>query len=554
MFDVIVDTGKLPVFDPELPVFCDIESDGLYINPRLIQMYQPSTYSNVQIIDFDKIPTKVILDFLKPLYTVWYNASYDLGTLNIVPNGLVDLFYAVKIAYPEFQEYALDKVCSFLGLGTYYQNIDKKAMQKARFIKGAYLSKTQYTYAATDVLVLNEIFQLPRVQKVINENLAYKVDIYSLRHTIMWQQNGLEVIEENRLKYLADAERRIDEYGKSLPQINVRSPKQVKEFLGSESSNKETLMRQYIYESNEDAHNILMLRKALNEVSKLKSYAHPKVVGRFNPYGTTTGRYNCTGGHIVNGINMQNYNRQFKSIFGTNDDDYVVMGADYSTLEVRIACAVYGEPNMYRALKQNLDIHRFTASLLTDKPIEKVTDEERQNAKPAVFGFTFGLTAKNFIEYAFDLYGLTYTLEQSMEFRKGFFDAYPGFADYHSKVYRAMAKGNYICYTALGRAVKPRLGTDAINVPVQGSGGECTKLAVHYMVKEDIRSLQTIVNVIHDAIYLKVHKSEIDYWKDLLQKSMVRAWTEISKSSLFKYKDIPMPVEVKFGKTIKECG
>jgi len=555
MFKHIVSEGQLPVFDRELPVFCDIETDGLYINPRIIQMYQPSTYADVQIIDFDKIQYDTIMELLKPLHTVWYNASYDLGTLNLVTTKIDDLFYAVKMAFPEFQKFSLDVVVDKMKLGNYYENIDKKAMQKARFVKGAYLSQKQLTYAATDVIVLNDIYHNPRVQNIIKNNLAYKVDIYSLIYTIQWQQNGLDVIEDNRQKYLKDAEYRIDAVKDFLPKgLNVRSPKQVKNYLGSDSSDKPTLTRRVIYENDKEAQSILDLRKALNDISKLNSYAHPVVVGRFNPYGTSTGRYNCTGGDIPNGINMQNYPRQFKSIFGVNSDDYVVMGADYSTLEVRIACAVYGEPSMYKALKQGLDLHRYTYSMMAKVPYDSptITQENRNQAKPVNFGFTFGLSAKNFVEYAFDLFGLKYTLEQATEFRKQFFDAYPAFAEYHSKVFRAMAKGNYLAYTALGRPVSPKLGTDAINIPVQGSGGECTKLAVHFMVKEDIRSLQTIINVIHDAIYLKVKVEEKDYWADLLKRSMVKAWDEISKSSLFKYHDIPMPVDVGIGKTIKD--
>lgn len=555
MFKHIISEGQLPVFDRELPVFCDIETDGLYINPRIIQMYQPSTYADVQIIDFDKIPYDTIIELLKPLHTVWYNASYDLGTLNTVTAKIDDLFYAVKMAFPEFQKYSLDVVVDKMKLGNFYENIDKKAMQKARFIKGAYLSQKQLTYAATDTIVLNEMFHNPRIQAVIKNNLAYKVDIYSLVYTIAWQQNGLDVIESNRQKYIKDAESRIDAVKDFLPKgLNVRSPKQVKEYLGSESSDKPTLTRRIIYENDKEAQAILDLRKALNDISKLDSYAHPVVVGRFNPYGTSTGRYNCTGGDIPNGINMQNYPRQFKSIFGVNSDDYVVMGADYSTLEVRIACAVYGEPSMYKALKQGLDLHRYTYSMMAKVPYDSptITQENRNQAKPVNFGFTFGLSAKNFVGYAFDFFGLKYTLEQATEFRQQFFDAYPAFAEYHSKIFRAMAKGNYLAYTALGRPVSPKLGTDAINIPVQGSGGECTKLAVHFMVKEDIRSLQTIINVIHDAIYLKVKVEEKDYWADLLKRSMVKAWDEISKSSLFKYHDIPMPVDVGIGKTIKD--
>lgn len=555
MYKVYANIQEAPVLDTGLPCFCDIESDGLYINPRIIQIYQPSTQPEVIILDLDKINITDAKEYLKPLHTVWYNASYDLGTLNIVPTKIDDMFYATKIAYPEFQEFSLDIVMSKLGLDHYYQNIDKKAMQKARFLKGARLSHAQYTYASTDCLVLNEIYQLAKIQEVIATNMAYRVDILSLIYTIQWQENGLEIIKPNWDKYYKDAIDRKAKYEALLPKgFNTRSHTQVKRLLGTDSSDKPTLTRLIVNEGSEKAEYILNLRKAMNDLSKLASYNHTKVKGRFNPYGTATGRYSCTGGDIPNGINMQNYPRQYKALFGTNDDDYIMLGADYSTLEVRLACMVYGEPSMYRALKEGLDLHRYTYSLMANIPYDSpdITQEHRNLAKPVNFGFTFGLSAKNFVEYAFDLFGLKYTLEEATKFRKQFFTAYPEFESYHTKVFRAMSKGNYIATTALGRKVKPRLGTDAINIPVQGSGGECTKLAIHYMVKSNPDSLKYIVNAIHDAIYLKVPKVSQDYWAELLHDSMIRAWEELSKSSLFVYHDVPMLVDVGRGKTIKD--
>lgn len=563
MYTVHKELTTLPQFDPTKPCFCDMETDGLYINPRIFQIYQPSISDLVHILDFTYIKIEDAIELLKPLWLVFYNGSYDLGTLNLVPAKLDDMMYAVKMAYPEFQEYTLDSVCTKLGYRD-YDGILKKEQQKSKWVIGAYLSTSQLTYAATDCIVLNKIFKEDRVINIVCNSKAYKVDILSLMYTIQWQENGMPVIRENYnkalkltneaiAKYEQLVPRVLDKNGNSVP-VNTRSHLQVKAVLGTDSSDKPTLTRLMVSGSPLASHaeNILNLRKALNDLSKLTSYNFPLVKGRFNPYGTITGRYNCTGGDIPNGINMQNYPRQFKYIFGAVTEDEVIIGADYATLELRLACMIYGEPAMYKALMEGQDLHRYTASLMTGKSLDQVTDEERQNAKPVNFGFTFGLSAQNFIEYAFDLYGLKFDLTQSTEFRNQFFNAYPNFKRYHEFVYKSMQSKNYLCNTALGRTIKPKLGTDGINAPVQGSGAECTKLAVHYMVQEDPRALSIIMNVIHDAIYLRCKESEAQYWADLLKRNMVKGWEQLSKSSLFKYNDIPMPVEVKIGKTVKE--
>lgn len=112
-----------------------------------------------------------------------------------------------------------------------------------------------------------------------------------------------------------------------------------------------------------------------------------------------------------------------------------------------------------------------------------------------------------------------------------------------------MSRGGYIYTTALGRKTMPNLGTDAINGPVQGSGAECTKLAIHYMCKETPETVRKIINVVHDSITMCIDNTpeEIEYWSELLKRCMVKGWTEISKCSIMYYKDIPMIVEVGTG-------
>jgi len=132
-FKIINSVLDLPTFNKDLPVFCDIETDDLYGPLRMIQMYQPSTHPFIYILDiapigYDKETWERELlnieDALMRLHTVWYNSSYDLGTLNISPSmgakhprdihpdskyvsRVDDLFYAMKTAYPEFMEFGL---------------------------------------------------------------------------------------------------------------------------------------------------------------------------------------------------------------------------------------------------------------------------------------------------------------------------------------------------------------------------------------------------------------------------------------------------------------
>jgi len=154
----------------------------------------------------------------------------------------------------------------------------------------------------------------------------------------------------------------------------------------------------------------------------------------------------------------------------------------------------------------------------------------------------FSMSAKTFVIYAFTNYGVVYTLEEATKIRTTYLNTYRDISKLHQYVWSNYEKANFRVYTALGRVVKPKLGTDGINIPVQGTGAETTKLAVHYLIKDnpDEPMIKYIYNVVHDAIYLRVPRNKRDKMVAALETAMLKGWTEISKCPLFKYKDIPM--------------
>jgi len=559
---VITQLQELPQFDTTQPVFCDIETQGLYINTRLIQFYQPTLNDTIYIVDLAPIGynkntyndnLQSIIDVMKTLHLVFYNASYDLGTLNLVPDKVDDLFYAVKSAYPEFMEFSLDKVTTKMGFGNMYAGIDKKKLQKQGFVLGAYLSQQQLKYSALDVLALSKMWEDTKIQTVIATNMAYKVDILSLQYAIQYQQNGMDVHIGNRNKALEKAEQKAEELQSLLPGLNVNSPKQVTKFLHTEKSDRSTLI--HLASSSSPyakyANLILELRKVRKDISYLNGIQFPVIYTKFNVTGAATGRFTSSGGDLPDGANLQQIPRHLGDCYGIPEDgDDILIGSDYSTLELRLACAIYNEPRMYEIFKNGKDLHYETAANLYHK--KDINGEERNNAKPVNFGFTFGMSAARFKEYAFTMFGTLYTDEEAKKMRAEFFKAYPNFKIYHTKTWESFQKGNLIVETGLGRKIKPKLGTDAVNIPVQGSGAECTKLSIHYMYKENPKVLDYIVNVIHDCIVLKVPKSEKDYWKKVLGDGMLKGWTEMSKTKIFHFNDIPMPIEVNEGYVYKD--
>lgn len=600
---IITNVDNLPNFNIDKPIFCDIETQGLYINPRLIQFYQPAMDDIVYIVDLAPVGYKQddyianlakIKDIISEYYLIFYNASYDLGTLGIIPKKLDDLFYAVRTAYPQFMEFGLDKVVVKLGYGNMYNGLDKKALQKAGFVLGAYLSQAQFKYSAIDVIVLSLMYSNPKIKNVMETNTAYIVDIKSLIYAVQYQQNGLVVDTDKRLKLLEEGIIERDNLQKELPlfnkvdktfmdynpeaigkqyqPMNVNSYKQVRAFLDTDKSDADALVRYSLSDRPKAKYGklIIALKAKKKQVSYLESIDYPKMYTHFNPAGASTGRFTSTGGDRKDAFNSQQIPRTFGGLFKADaiidGVETTVVGLDYTTLELRLACTIFGEPTMYKQLIDGEDLHTSMAKAITGKELhpdgnlvklmvagesdkvhktsEYISDIDRLRAKGVNFGYVFGMSAKTFRNYAFTSYGVELSEKEANDIRDAYFRKYPRFKAYHNNVWENYQKADFVYTTPLGRKVKPKLGTDGINGPVQGGGAETTKLAVHYLIKEHPEAIKYIFNVVHDAIYLRVPKVDKAIWYDRLSKAMVKGWTEISKTDMFIYKDIPMPVDV----------
>lgn len=524
------------------PTFADIETNGLYINTRLVQVFQPDTDETIYILDTDILQLDDIKAWLKPLWTIWQGCTYDFGTLNITTAQFDDTLYLARSAYPEWREFKLDNIVNQLGYEHLYDGLDKKELQKLGFAPGAYLSQVQLQYAATDVYALWMIWQDKRIQEARNK-LSYKIDIMSVKYSIEYQQNELVVHQPSVRKELDSLVEIIASNEIALGGLNPNSPKQVKEYLGTPSSNKETLIK-LIGEGNHMAELVFKQRRLLKRRTFLNSYNYPKVITRFNPAGAATGRFTSTGGDLDRGINAQQITRGLQYMFHQPTEDTSVVHADYSTAELRAGCSIMRDSEMYSELRRGLDLHRIAATFAIDKDPSEITKAERQKGKAISFGFIFGMSAASFQEYAYTNYDVRFTLEECQAIKHRYSTKYQGINAYHKQMWN-----NYKSTpveTPTGRRNMARLGTDAINYATQGAVADTVKLAVRYLCREYEQAVKYIFNVVHDAVYLRVPKGDETLWADRLAAAMLKAWVEICKCEMFYYKDIPMPVEVEW--------
>ncbi len=147
---------------------------------------------------------------------------------------------------------------------------------------------------------------------------------------------------------------------------------------------------------------------------------------------TQTGRTTCYNPNIQQVPRSGLYIEKLKELYSA-PQGWLMGARDLSQSELRIVAWHSNEKNMLKALYDGTDLHTLTASLILGIPLDKVTKEHRQLAKAVNFGLIYGQSAKGLKEYAEENYGVKMTEEEAEQFRKKFFEAYPGLVVYHRR-------------------------------------------------------------------------------------------------------------------------
>jgi DNA polymerase-1 len=249
--------------------------------------------------------------------------------------------------------------------------------------------------------------------------------------------------------------------------------------------------------------------------------------------GADSGRMACSAPNLQNLPRDQRYRRCFVA-----PDGRVLVKADYSQIELRIAAKVSGDQAMLDAYRRGIDLHTLTAQRVLG--IADVTKEHRQLAKAVNFGLLYGMGARGFRLYAKAQYGLDLTEEQAGRYRDAFFKAYPGLKRWH----RSMGDKAINTRTLAGRRRQDvRRYTEKLNTPVQGTGADGLKLALALLWERRAECPGAFpVLAVHDEIVVEC---------DAGQAEAVGAWVaRAMKDAMAPLVDpVPVEVEVKTGRT-----
>ncbi len=341
-------------------------------------------------------------------------------------------------------------------------------------------------------------------------------------------------------------------YEQAGEQFNIASPKQLGEILFDKMKlvDKPKKTKTGQYSTAEDVlsylakdHDIIQNILDYRGLAKLKSTYVDALPTQVEP---TTGRVHtdymqtvaATGRLSSNNPNLQNIpirterGRQVRKAFIPRNEDYTLLAADYSQIELRIIAALSKEETMITAFKNGEDIHASTASKVFNVPLNEVTREQRGNAKTVNFGIIYGVSA----------FGLSNQTDlnrtEAKELIDTYYKTYPKLRKYMSEQVDFARDHGYV-QTVLGRrrylkninsqngVVRGGSERNAVNAPIQGSAADIIKIAminVHKKLEEGHYKTKMLLQV-HDELVFDVYKPELDIMKSLIKTEMENAYT-----------------------------
>lgn len=245
----------------------------------------------------------------------------------------------------------------------------------------------------------------------------------------------------------------------------------------------------------------------------------------------------ATGRLSSNNPNLQNIpirtqaGRAIRKAFVPRNENYVLLAADYSQIELRIIAALSQEDTMIEAFNKGLDIHSSTAANVFNVPLDEVTKEQRSHAKTVNFGIIYGVSA-------FGLSNQTnLSRAQSKELIDAYYQTYPKLKDYIATQVDFARENGYV-QTILGRRrylkdinshnamVRSAAERNAVNAPIQGSAADIIKIAminIHNKLEKENWKSKMLLQV-HDELVFDAHKEELEALQIMVKEQMQNAF------------------------------
>lgn len=434
--------------------------------------------------------------------------------------------------------------------------IDAEARHSLDFICSGMLGyepATPESYAAA----LWQLFPMlsSKLRESDMESLYYNVELPLVDVLISMEQEGVRIDVEALKHYssaLAEQRSLLEQeiYLLADKTFNISSPKQLGEILFEKlkvtDKPPRTATKQYSTAEDQllklkDKHPIIgkileyrsitkLIGTYLDSFPKLINPATQRLHTIYNQTITATGRLSSSNPNLQNIPIRTDRGKEIRRAFVPRDENYTLMAADYSQIELRIIASLAKDEHMIDAFTNHFDIHAATAAKIYKIPMEEISKDLRRNAKSVNFGIIYGISAFGLSEQlgiprkeAASLIEEYFTQYPSI---KNFIDSSIAFAHEHGYAQTLLGRRRYL-YDINSRNASARAFAErnAVNMPIQGTSADMIKIAminIYQRLKENGMKSKMVLQV-HDELVFDVFKPELEQVRQIVEKEMLEA-------------------------------
>lgn len=535
LFNTPVVDEKRSVEITRLSQFPDSGDVAIYVTgPTIVLAFSADEVYSSLVGDIDVVRLRQLLQNASTL-----KLCYDLKALKYMLREL-DIELAGEVFDLQLAHYLIDAearhTLESIAIGTVgYEPAD--AIQSAAIMWQVYpLLAAQMTDAGLNHLY-SEV-ELPLVDVLISmEEEGVRIDVDALK-----EYSGRLSLERDAL------EKEI--FDLAGGPFNISSPKQLGEVLYEKlkvtDKPPRTATKQYSTAEDvllklKDKHPIIdkiLEFRSLNKLIGTYLDSFPKLINPathrlhtvYNQTVTATGRLSSSNPNLQNIPIRTERGREIRKAFVARNDDYILLAADYSQIELRIIASLANDRHMIEAFANHYDIHAATAAKIYKLPIEEVSKDLRRNAKSVNFGIVYGISAFGLGEQ------LGIPRKEAAALIDEYFAQYPdikhyidtniAFAHEHGYAQTLLGRRRYLAdINSRNASARNFAERNAVNMPIQGTSADMIKIAMINIFRQfqHLGLKSKMILQVHDELVFDCFKPEEEQVRQIVKEAMVNA-------------------------------
>jgi DNA polymerase I-like protein with 3'-5' exonuclease and polymerase domains len=240
-----------------------------------------------------------------------------------------------------------------------------------------------------------------------------------------------------------------------------------------------------------------------------------RVRGEINLHGTATARVSSSNPNLQNIPDASHVEYDIRKAY-VPTPGWVLLDADYSQLELRVAALFSQDQVMIDAYKAGADIHQEVALLLWNKPKDQISKYERYLAKCMNFGVIYGRGARSIatgpeMDNLVEMSGRSWSNSEIdtyfAKFKVGYGDLFKWMELVKKDSMKKQFVENPIGHRRRFDLVLPKdrghVERQTVNTPIQGFAARMTIHALVQMDKHFDPEKQRVLFTVHDSIMVE---------------------------------------------------